>query len=191
LKWPFGRRERTALDVLKASNWTCRSCEQRHQGMFDLGALVPNVWPDPWEYEPNGALRLEGSFLSEDFCVLDGEFFLVRGVLNIPVRGMADSFGYGVWCSLKKENFIDYVDHFDCGFPDDAEPWWSWLCNMAQPYHDGAESLGGQLYPRSGRLRPLFFVDDENHPLAIAQRNGISPEDVLAIYEFYGHAPAV
>ena len=158
--------------------------------MFDLGALVPNVWPNAWEYEPNGALRLDGDFLSEDFCVLAGEHFLVRSVLKIPVHGMDDGFGYGVWCSLRKENFIDYVDRFDSGHPDDAEPWWSWLCNMAQPYHDGNESLGGHLHPRSGRQRPLFCVEDEHHPLAVAQREGISPEDVLAIYESYGHAPA-
>jgi hypothetical protein len=190
VRWPFGRRPRGAIDILEGANWTCRCCNEPHQGMFDLGALVPNVWPNAWEYEPNGALRLDGFFLSEDFCVLGGQDFLVRSVLDIPVHGMADSFGYGVWCSLKKENFVDYVDHFNSGYPDDTEPWWSWLCNMAQPYYDGTEPLGGHLHPRPGNLRPLFRAGDQSHPLGVAQREGISPEAVLKIYEAYGHVPA-
>lgn len=157
--------------------------------MFDIAAIVPNVWPDAWEYEPNGALRLEGNFLSEDFCVLDGEHFLVRSVLQIPVHGLTEDFGYGVWCSLKKEHFIEYVADFDSELLEDSPRWWSWLCNMAQPYYNGEEPLGGHLRRRSGRRRPLFYVADEDHPLASAQREGITPEDVLAIYEFHGHTP--
>jgi len=184
------RNERNALDLLCGGEWTCSNCNLVHQGMFDIGAIVPSMWPHAWDYEPNGALRLDGDFLSEDFCVLDGEFFMIRAVLDIPVHGLPESFGYGVWCSLKKENFEAYVEHFDRGFDDHAEPWWSWLCNRALPYYDHGESLGGLLYPRQGRLRPQFRVEDQDHPLAVAQRDGISPEGVLAIYESYGHAPA-
>ena len=158
--------------------------------MFDMGAIVPNVWPNAWEYEPNGALRLDGDFLSEDFCVVDGEHFMVRAVLPIPVHGLGESFGYGVWCSLSRENLLKYVDRFDTSQDEDEEPWWSWLCNRAQPYFDGKDPLGGWLQSRAGRMRPTYHVDDPEHPLAIAQRDGISPEDVLAIYEWYGHAPS-
>lgn len=190
MRWPFGRRKPTAFELLSSAQWTCRCCGQRHTGMFDMGAVVPNVWPKEWEKEHNGALRLDGDFLSEDFCVVDGEHFMVRAVLPIPVHGLAQDFGYGVWCSLSKENFLKYVDRFDTSQDEDEEPWWSWLCNQAQPYFDGEEPLGGWLRSRAGRMRPTYHVDDTEHPLAIAQCEGISPEDVLAIYEAYGHAPA-
>jgi len=43
--------------------------------------------------------------------------------------------------------------------------------------------------PQSDRQRPRIALDDEDHPMQVAQREGISADQVLAIYAHYGHAP--
>jgi hypothetical protein len=51
--------------------------------------------------------------LGSDDCVIDEEFFFIRGCLDIPVIGEQDSFSWGVWVSLSKENFAKFIQHFD------------------------------------------------------------------------------
>jgi len=136
--------------------------------------------------EPNSALCRDRTFLSEDICVLDGEHFFVRCVLEIPVHGLVDKFGLGCWGSLSRENFDTFVSGFDeCAVPGDA-PWWSWLCNALDPFTDG-EPVGCEMFLQPDRQRPVLKVKQEDHPLFAAQQNGISPEQLLAIYEHYGH----
>jgi hypothetical protein len=188
VRWPFGRRKPNALDILKGAEWICGSCSERHLGMFDLACDSPGPWTGNADYEPNSELDRERDFLSEDFCVLGGEHFLIRCVLEIPVHGLEDKFGFGCWGSLKRDNFETYVEHFDAGTCPEGGPWWSWLCNRLGPLSDD-QPIGCWMFPQLGRQRPVLDVDDEDHPLALAQRDGISAEQVLAIYAHYGHAP--
>ena len=122
MKWPFGRAKRTAIEILKGAEWTCGTCSDRHLGMFDLACHHPDPWTGSSEYEPNSALDRERDFLSEDFCVLGGEHFLVRCVLEIPVHGLEEKFGFGCWGSLKRDNFEIYVAHFDDGTGSGRSP---------------------------------------------------------------------
>lgn len=153
---------------------------------MDLAAFAPGPWPHPEEREPNSALRLEGDFLSEDFCILEGRYFMIRVVLEIPVRGLTDKFGFGCWSTLSRENFDKYVAGFDVGDFADWGPWSGWLCNKLVDYV-GDEPEPALVYPQPDRQRPKLMVADENHPLAIAQNEGISPERMLEILEAYGH----
>lgn len=184
--WPFKRKEPSALDRLKGHEWRCANCDDAHSGMFDLAAFAPDHWPHPNQYEPNSALRLDGDFLSEDFCVVSAEHFFVRCVLEIPVHGLANKFAYGCWGSLKRENFELYIDHFDAGTLPGEAPFWSWLCNRAQPF-DLNEPLGCWMHPQLDRQRPVLMVDEADHPLANAQNKGISPEALFEIYAANGH----
>jgi hypothetical protein len=43
--------------------------------------------------------------------------------------------------------------------------------------------------PHGDRQRPTLTFDDPHHPLAVAQREGITADGVLEIYAAYGHAP--
>jgi len=188
VKWPFGRRKQGAIDILNGAEWACRSCDAAHRGMFDLACNHPDPWNGGSEYEPNSALDLDRDFLSEDFCVIGSEHFLVRCVLEIPVHSLADKFGFGCWSSLKREHFETYVDHFDGGTVPETGPWWGWLCNRLTPLTED-QPVGCWMFPQPGRQRPVLRVDDEDHPLARAQSEGISPEDLLRVYAEHGHAP--
>lgn len=131
---------------------------------------------------------MEGDFLSEDFCVLDGKYFMIRGVLTVPVQGMDEHFGFGCWSTLSRENFDKYVEGFDSGDYPDWGPWSGWLCNQLADYI-GTDPLAVWVKPRADRQRPLFWVMDDDHPLAVAHDEGISADRMLEIFESYGHGP--
>jgi hypothetical protein len=188
--WQFGKRGKSAaLELLGGAEWTCTQCELPHRGMFDLAPSAPDPWPGGLDHAPNSALSLEGDFLSDDFCVMGGEYFMVRCVLDIPVHGLDRSFGFGCWGSLSRTNFEAYVDNFDNGDFQGAGPWSSWMCNRFFTYV-GSDPLACQMFPQLDRQRPVLRVQDEAHPLAVAQQHGISAEHVLEIYRHYGHAIA-
>ena len=176
------------LELLK-SDWRCSCCGEWHHGLMDIAARSPDPWPNERTYEPNSALRREGEFLSEDFCVIAGEDFFVRSVLEIPVRGLDTPWGFGCWTSLSRANFDKYVAGFDDGDFEDLGPWFGWLSNRLKIYFEDAEPIGVDVVPQADRQRPRLFVRDEDHPLAIAQRDGISAEAVLALLRVLGHGP--
>ena len=194
----FGRGKRTALAEqrdatleLLQSDWRCSRCVELHHGLMDLAARAPDPWPDENSYEPNSALRLEGDFLSEDFCVLDGKYFFVRSVLEIPVRGIDAPWGFGCWTKLSRVNFDKYVGGFDSGEYEDDGPWFGWLSNQLKTYFEDLEPIGVDVFPQPRRQRPRLVVQDPDHPLAAAQADGINPEAMVELLRAYGHGPAV
>ena len=176
-----------AADILRGG-WRCAGCGQVHEGPIDLASFAPDPWEGRNVREENGAVHLDGDFLSEDFCVMGGRYFFVRSVLEIPIQGFSTSFGFGCWSTLSRENFEKYLDGFDTGNFADWGPWTGWLSNQLYDYI-GAEPEGVWVYPQADRQRPLLIMQDATHPLGIDQANGITPERVLAIFDHYGHRP--
>lgn len=187
MSW-FRRGSPTALERLKGASWRCAQCGDVHRGMFDLAMPSPDAWDGPMACQPNGALTLDGDFLSEDFCVLDGAHYFVRGVFPIPVHGLDEDFGFGIWSTLSRANFGIYVDAFDDGDYADPGPWTGWFSTGLKPFADTLNQ-GCLVHPRPGRQRPHVSLMDQDHELAQAQIRGISPERVMDIYAAHGHAP--
>ncbi|MEQ7873601.1 DUF2199 domain-containing protein [Sphingomonas sp. ASV193] len=178
-----------AVELLR-SDWRCGSCNERHRGLMDLAATSPDPWPHAAKYEPNAALRRDGDFLSEDFCVLEGKYFFIRSVLYIPIHGLNRSWGFGCWNTLSRTNFDRYVEGFDAGiFEDDG--WSGWLCNHLKTFFEDGEPLAVDVFPQAQRQRPKLVVQDATHPLGEAQRDGISAELLLGLFRAYGHGPMV
>jgi hypothetical protein len=50
-----------------------------------------------------------GAFLESNTCVIDQKYFFVLGCLEIPVDGENESFSWGVWVSLRKDRFAEFV----------------------------------------------------------------------------------
>jgi hypothetical protein len=154
--------------------------------MIDMAAFAPDPWQGGENYEDNAALRLDGDFLSEDFCVMGGKYFFVRCVLDIPVHGLAQKFGFGCWGTLSRDNFDRYLEAFDTGNYANSGPWSSWLCNQLFEYI-GTDPEACWMHPQLDRQRPVLLIQNQTHPLGYDQREGISPEKVLEIYRHYGH----
>ena len=187
MSW-FGRKSApSALERLQ-SRWKCAGCGDLHEGMAHLAAFAPDPWPGPEQREENAALRLHGDFLSEDFCVLEGKYFFIRGVLEIPVHGIDEPFGFGCWSTLSRANFDKYLHGFDDGEYPDRGPWGGWLGNRLADYAGtGPEPVW--VYPQRDRWRPRFRIQDPAHPLAHDQTHGIPPERAMSLFEFYGCRP--
>ncbi|HJQ60188.1 MAG TPA: DUF2199 domain-containing protein [Vineibacter sp.] len=172
---------------MHARPWACSACSQTHQGLFDLAHDQPDAWPGGEELSPNTAVATSTHFLSEDFCVVEGEQYFVRCVLELPIIGAGDErFGFGVWSSLSKANFGLYVDSFDSGDQDDLGPWFGWFSNTLQGYRE-TFGLKCQVHPRGNRDRPLIELEPTDHPLAVEQRDGITFDRLLDIYALNGH----
>ena len=187
---PVSDRDKLALDLLNR-DWQCACCGGQIHGVTELAARHPDPWPHGEDYEPNAALRLDGDFLSEDFCVIEGKYFMVRSILEIPVQGLERPWGYGCWTTLSRNNFGNYVDGFDNGEFTDDGPWFGWLCNHLKGLFDDAEPLKLDVHPQRGRQRPLLVVQDYRHPLGIAQREGITPSTLFDLLMANGHGPTL
>ncbi len=168
--------------------WKCSKCQVEHSGIFDLACFAPAAWRHDEAYEPNSALRMDGDFLSEDFCVIDGQNFLVRGVLQLPLlKSGGLTFGYGVWSTLSRSNFEKYLADFDSGHVG-KESWFGWFLNALKGYEPSTYALKCNVEPQPNRMRPLIFLEPTDHPLAREQADGISYERLMEIYALHGHA---
>lgn len=172
---------------LHDSEWVCPHCNCVHNGLFDLGVDRPIVWSDPGDALPNSAITESDHVLTEDFCILQGQNFFVRGVAYLPIIGAQDSFfGLGVWSSLSKANFDLYVSQFDDGGSEDSGPWFGWFSNNLKGYPD-AFRLKCNVHPQSGGRRPHIELEETDHPLSVEQRQGITFDRILDLYALNGH----
>ncbi len=167
--------------------WSCSVCGETHRGLIDLACGKPAQWPGAEDKAPNSALDLGGNFLSEDFCVLEGQHFFVRAVIELPILGGGNrQFGFGVWSTLSRENFLRYLAAFDSGEQDGLGPWFGWFSNRLEGYPDTL-NLKCQVHPVSGRKRPRVVLEPTDHPLAVEQHHGISFDRLLEIHALNGH----
>jgi hypothetical protein len=152
--------------------FACDVCGETHAGEtrdIRLGLPDPIFRID----EPE---RDKRAWVGEDSAVLrDGEAerFFVRALLELPVDGEEGYFGYGSWIEVSPGDFdvLNELWH-------DAEGWRSGpftgtLANELHPYAF-TEGLPVRIRLRDVRLLPLVELDETDHELVRAQRNGIS-----------------
>lgn len=149
--------------------------------------MKPEPWPGNEDKAPNSVVLSSIHFLSEDFCVLHGEHFFVRCVLELPIIGCrGQSMGFGVWSTLSEKNFLRYVETFDSGDQDGLGPWFGWFSNRLKGFPD-TFNLRCQVHPRAGRQRPWIELEPTDHPLARGQREGVTLDRVLELHAINGH----
>jgi hypothetical protein len=172
---------------LNDRDWVCGGCGSKHAGVFDLVCSKPDAWPGSDDWSENVELLNSNHILTEDFCVLNGEHFFVRCVVQLPILvEPGATFGFGVWSTLSKRSFDLYVETFDSGEQGDLGPWFGWFSNHLKGYPD-TFNLKCQVHPRAARQRPLIELEPTEHPLAIEQRDGITFDRLLEIYALNGH----
>jgi hypothetical protein len=158
---------------------------------MDLGTASPHFWRDPEEPLPNSALASSTHCLTHDFCIVEGQHYFVRCILQLPLIGApGEHFAFGVWSSLAEKNFRIYVDTFDSGEQAGVGPWFGWFSNRLEGYPDTL-GLKCRVHPQADHQRPWIEVEDSGHPLATESREGITYDRLLQIYAAYGHAPSV
>jgi hypothetical protein len=155
----------------------CSVCGSLHGDLPDIGWDRPDQWWDVPEEE-----RDERIELTPDTCVIDGEDFFIRGVIEIPIHDHAEPFGFGVWVSQKRENFQTYLDNWNSS---EIGPFFGWLCTRISWYKEDTLLLKTRAHFRGERLRPSIEVAPGEHPLAVDQREGISLAKAWEIVHHY------
>jgi hypothetical protein len=165
-------------------SFKCASCDNIHEGSPSFAFHAP----DPWLGQPE-AVQAAGH-LGSDLCRYedaDGPHFFIRVMLEIPIHGIADPFGWGVWVSLSETNYQRYIDTYDA--PDTSDRYFGWLCN-ALPWYPDTMNLKTEVQPRAGKQRPCIELEDTAHPLAIDFHQGISIQRAQEIAEAVMHGLA-
>jgi hypothetical protein len=164
--------------------WTCGSCGDVHTGLPDVAFDSPLPWEQLTDDER------AASDLRSDTCEIhsaDGDYYYVRGILEIPIRDFDQKLGFGVWGSLSPANFARFVELYDDPARVDEPAYTSWFGNRIPGFPD-TFNLKAWVETRSVEWRPsIVLYDDQDHPLVEAQENGIDLAQAIALVEPYLH----
>jgi hypothetical protein len=159
----------------------CGSCEEWHEGMPGFAADAPLYF-----YGIPRAERASRCVLDSDTCVVDEQHFFVRGCLEIPVQGADEPFIWGVWVSLSRPRFDEFVACLNSPKRTHIGPFLGWLSAELAMY-PSTENLKARISLRDDGAHPFIEVEPTDHPFAVERRNGITVDRVAEIYARYGH----
>ncbi|HEY2461792.1 MAG TPA: DUF2199 domain-containing protein [Candidatus Acidoferrum sp.] len=177
-------RASTTLEDLSDLQWKCDSCEEWHCGpCLDFGFDSPYYWSEESEKAsllPNLSKNRGKTFLDDDYCAINDENFFVRGLIHLPILGAAETFRWGVWGSLSRENFNTLLEGNEDPKRVDLRPMFSWLSTQLPGYPD---TLNLKMYAHIQEVGycPNFRLELTDHPLSQEYHKGVSPERVKKI----------
>jgi hypothetical protein len=175
------------LEDLASLRWKCGNCEEWHTGpCLDFSYPSPHYWLQEHEEASRCAnlsiadIEVPTTFLDEDYCAIEGHDFFVRGLIHLPIIGTAETFRWGVWGSLSKENFKRLLGSVEDRKRAEVPPMFSWLSNQIDEYPN---TLNIKMYAhiQEPGLRPIFELERTDHPLSKEYYNGITAERVKEV----------
>lgn len=163
----------------------CKVCGQQHtELLMDLAYQRPaDVFKIPVEERP------ERIRMNDDLCIIDDREFYIRGVLALPVSELDDSFRWGVWAQVDQESFDYYQAHWHISSVAGLMPFSGRLSGGLAAYSE-SDQLRVSIHLQPNNQRPLFVVEDQDHPLNQAQQQGITLHDVEAFVARIAPHPA-
>lgn len=180
-------RTGVSFDELSSLRWKCGTCEEWHTGpCLDFSYGSPVYWTEENEeanqidFFDSGKEGLPTTFLGEDICIIDGEYYFIRGLIHLPIIGTTETFRWGVWGSLSRENFEKLLFMNDDPKRTELEPMFSWLSTSIDDYPD-TRSLKMYAHIQPPHQRPIFELELTDHPLSQEYHHGITPERVKEI----------
>ncbi|WP_330333936.1 DUF2199 domain-containing protein [Streptomyces sp. NBC_00536] len=155
--------------------FTCTACGDHHAELpLSYSAPAPDAWDPGFETDPD-------STLSADHCVIKGQHFFVKGLIEIPVIGSRDVFSWGVWVSLSRDNYSRALEVWHTEGREAEKPYFGWLSTELALYSEGTIDLKTNAHTRPVGHRPAIELEPTDHPLAVEQRTGITLDRVREI----------
>lgn len=162
--------------------WTCGCCGKAFDVLpKDCALRAPTNWFGIPERERDARAKL-----SDDFCIIDGSEYYVRGCLEVPVHDSVEPLVWGVWVSISKRSLERVIELWGASSVPNEPPLFGWLCNWINGYPEPV-GIRCHVYIRPDRLRPRIELEPATYPLAIEQQQGISLELVKEIAARSGH----
>jgi hypothetical protein len=159
----------------------CSTCGLIHDGIPTFSWDYPIYYLSVPEDE-----REQRCELTSDTCVVDNEFFFVRGCVEIHVQNETDPFIWGVWVSLSETNFRKFRELFEVEERDHEGPYFGWISAEIKIY-PSTENLKALVHLRNNGMRPYVELEPTDHPLALEERHGITRERLIEICELMMH----
>ncbi|MDZ4781943.1 MAG: DUF2199 domain-containing protein [Planctomycetia bacterium] len=152
-------------------SYVCQCCGQRFDGLpLDFVGEAP--WRNMGVSDDEFDARV---LLEKSLCVVDGQFFFVRGHIRLPILGTDDVFVWSVWCSLSNDSFRHLYEHWDDS--DRAgDTYFGWLCTVLPCYEATTWNLKSNVRSRNNDLVPLIEIQPVDHPIYQEQQEGITVE---------------
>jgi hypothetical protein len=127
--------------------------------------------------------------ISSDQCIIDERWFFLRGCLQIPIVGSDDVFLWGLWASVKEEIFDDISASWEEeGREARRGPFKGRLANSLSVYPETLNLKLSILVQPVGQ-RPLFTIEEDQHPLVIQQGDGITRRAAAELSALLLHLP--
>lgn len=154
----------------------CACCGEWQEGVPGYGVELP-IYCDAM----SAPERDQRCLIDQELCIIDDQFYFVRGSIEIPVEGTGEPFVWGVWLSLSESSFAEYVENFKSPSRTDLGPYLGWLSNEL-PVYPTCLNLKARLHIRELGIRPAIELEPTDHPLAMEQRNGMPIARVAEIF---------
>jgi hypothetical protein len=161
----------------------CATCGKVHDGTpLSFAADFPDMYAN-MSREDRDARCVIGS----DQCIIDQKLFFVRGCLELPITGSADLFLWGLWASIREEVFDEISESWEVvGREKSRGPFKGRVANSLSVYPETL-SLKIEIVVQPVGTRPLFLLEEAEHPLTIEQRSGISRGRALELASLLLH----
>jgi hypothetical protein len=166
------------------SGYICGGCGQSHD---ELPLAFATQAPVAWTPE---AAADERSVLDEEVCIVAGEHYFVRGLVEIPVIGTNDVFTWNAWASLSADNFRRMLDFWDRAGREDEPAYFGWFSSELPGYAESTLYLKAHVVTRPIGQRPGIELEPNDHPLSVEQRTGMTIERLHQLVEQLLHGNA-
>ena len=155
---------------MQSASYICQHCGKEHCGFpFSFAADFPDPYANLSRED-----RENRAVIASDQCIIDQEQFFIRGCIELPIRDSDSIFLWGVWAGVKEEVF-DLVS--DCWEAEGRErtigPFKGRLANSLSIYQETL-SMRLEIQIQPVGTRPLFLLEELDHPLSVEQRTGIT-----------------
>ncbi|MER2566676.1 MAG: DUF2199 domain-containing protein [Myxococcaceae bacterium] len=143
--------------------FTCLACGEAHDGLpLDFATDKPALSDE----------ELARAKLTDDLCEFDEHRF-IRACLEIPILGGPGPLVYGIWVTLSQRSYEQYLEHQSEPRRFLDGPYFGWFAS-ALPLWPATVQLKTRVHIRPPPQRPVIELEPTDHPLAVAQREGIS-----------------
>jgi hypothetical protein len=153
--------------------WRCSRCGEFHEDLpMSYGVEAPTlVGTIPADEQSK---RVD---LSTDQCIIDGQYFFIRGCVELPVLDGSGPFTWGVWVSLNETNFTRMSELWSIEGREHEPGCFGWLCT-ALPCYPDTMYLKTNVLIRPIGTRPAIEIQHADHPLYIDQTRGITIDQI-------------
>jgi hypothetical protein len=162
--------------------YLCEICGQFHAGQYiSFACDCPDHYASLTENEKDHA------HLGTDDCVIGDEHYL-RGIIELPIVGVDEPFLWGVWGRVWKKDYDEFVKYYAIqGKEQIIGPYKGRLSNRLPGYNVSTSNLKCTIKIQAVRKRPLFVIEEPEHPLTVEQRDGISLQRARTISALVRH----